>query len=70
MILRNLFLLLSAALNVVFFQGDPEESLSARAWRQREQGWARMHSRIDRFLGAGHCERVHQRRQAREQARN
>jgi hypothetical protein len=66
----KLFLLLSASLNVVFFGGDPDESLSARAWRQRGQGWDGARARIDRWLGEGHCQRVFTSQRTREQARH
>lgn len=58
-------LLLSQALNVAL-RGDPDESLSARAWRERREAWVR---RIDRILGAGHCKAVHAQQLAREDAR-
>lgn len=70
--LPKLFLLASATLNVLFFGGDPDESLSARAWRQRDSGWARARARIDRALawvGPDHCRRVYDAQVARENAR-
>lgn len=66
---RKLLLLLSMTLNVVFFRGDPDESLSARAWRQRERGWGRMRSRIDRFFGPDHCKGAYDAQRSRERAR-
>ena len=55
-ILNKLFWLASQALNVLAFGGDPDESLSARAWRQRANGYAKVLARIDKVFGAGHCE--------------
>jgi hypothetical protein len=63
------FLLASQAINTVFFGGDPDESLSARAWRQRNAGWDRACTLIDRFLGLGHCQRVWQAQKVRERSR-
>jgi hypothetical protein len=56
----RLWLLVSQAVNTLFFAGDPDESLSARAWRQRDNGAGRMRARIDRWLGQGHCQRVYE----------
>lgn len=71
--LQKLFLLLSALGNVLFFDGDAEESISARAWRQRKDSvWGARRERIDRALrrfGADHCRRVHNAQIAREDAR-
>lgn len=70
--LPKLFLLLSTLGNVLFFGGDPDESLSARAWRQRNSGWGRARERIDAWLarfGPDHCQRVHNAQIGRENAR-
>jgi hypothetical protein len=67
MLLRvKLGLLLSQSVNALAFCGDPDESLSARAWREQREGWIR---RIDRFLGAGHCQAVLEQQRGREEAR-
>lgn len=39
--------------NVVFLNGDANESISGRAWRSR---WQTVISVIDFILGTGHCE--------------
>ena len=52
--LEKLWLLLSQCVNVLL-GGDPDESLSARAWRQKRDKWI---SRIDAVLGKGHCRAV------------
>ena len=49
-------LLLSQAINTFAFSGDPDESMSARAWREQRTAWIR---RIDRVLGNDHCKAVH-----------
>lgn len=65
----KLFFLASALVNVVFFQGDPDESLSARAWREGLRGSDDTRRRIDRWFGPGHCEAAHRALLARQQAR-
>lgn len=69
----RLWLLVSQAVNALAFGGDPDESLSARAWRQRaDPAWAGRQERIDRALrywGANHCERVYLLQRERERAR-
>lgn len=50
-------LLASQAINSLFFGGEPDESLSAKAWRQRSLD-PKLHRRIDRWFGLGHCKRV------------
>ena len=67
-----LWLLASQTVNVLFFHGMPDESLSARAWREfvkSTPGWDRTHYRIDRWLGQGHCKAVFDLQQQREKAR-
>ena len=59
-------LLLSQALNALAFDGDPDESLSARAWRQQRVKWV---ARIYAVIGAGHCRAVHLKQMAREARR-
>lgn len=67
---KRLWILMSQAVNALFFSGDPDESLSARAWRQRHHDdFQRMHQRIDRWLGHGHCMRAHDERRKRHEAR-
>lgn len=48
---EKLGLLASQALNVVL-RGDPDESLSARAYRENRTSWIAC---IDAVLGRGHC---------------
>jgi len=52
---EKLWLLVSQAVNAAL-GGDPDESLSARAWREQRLDWV---ARIDRVLGNGHCKAVH-----------
>lgn len=60
----KLWLLLSQALNALAYAGDPDESLSARRWREgKPEG-------IDHWLGQGHCKSVWQEQKAREMRRN
>lgn len=66
----RLWLLLSQAMNALRYGGDPDESLSARSYRLRaDPVWERRRQRIDRRLGAGHCEAVYKAQRAREKAR-
>jgi hypothetical protein len=66
----RIWLLLSQAVNALWHGGHPDESLSARAWRERHvQEWAKRHERIDRWLGLGHCKGVHEAQRKREDAR-
>lgn len=46
--------------------GDPDETFSARAHRERSKAEAR----IDRVLGAGHCARVYAAERSRQLARH
>jgi hypothetical protein len=67
---ERIWLLLSQAVNALRYGGHPDESLSARAWRERSQPqWERRRSRIDRFLGVNHCKDVHEEQIKREDAR-
>lgn len=68
--MSRLNLWLSQTINMALFKGDPDESLSARAWRQREAGWADMLRRIDNYFGLGHCKRVYDAQQERHKDRN
>jgi lysozyme family protein len=64
------WVLTSQAINALAFDGDPDESLSARCWRLRAfKGWGEMAQRIDKYLGAGHCQRAYDNQLAREAAR-
>lgn len=65
----RIWVLCSQAINALAFDGDPDESLSARAWRQRTQGWEETRLRIDHYLGAGHCQQAYEAQRAREDAR-
>lgn len=65
----RVWLTLSQAVNAYCYDGDPDEALSARAYRKRNDGWAVMHARLDRWLGGGHCEAVWHNQRARELAR-
>jgi len=63
--LEKLWVWFSQTLNALS-GGAPDETFSARA--HREDGkWAR---RIDRVLGAGHCERVYRQERERQLARH
>lgn len=62
---EKLWLLASQAVNVVL-GGDPDESLSARAWREQRLDWV---ARIDRVLGNGHCYAVFNQQRKRQHAR-
>lgn len=63
--LDKLWLLLSQCVNVLL-GGDPDESLSARAWREQRTRWI---TRIDAVLGENHCKQVYLQQQARQRAR-
>ena len=67
----RLWLLVSQALNALCFSGDPDESLSARSYRQGQTDatWAARRARIDRALGAGHCKAVYELQLQRQKAR-
>lgn len=54
--LDKLWLLLSQCVNVLL-GGDPDESLSARAYRENCTAWI---ARIDGVLGKHHCYQVYQ----------
>lgn len=62
---EKLWLLLSQCVNVLM-GGDPDESLSARAWRQKRIKWV---GRIDAVLGKGHCEAVMNEQKRRQHGR-
>lgn len=63
--LEKLWLLLSQCVNVLM-GGDPDESLSARAWRQKRLKWV---GRIDAVLGKGHCKAVMAQQMSRQLGR-
>ncbi len=70
--LREKFcLLVSQAVNALFYDGDPSETLSGRAWRLHDESekWGDRVLLIDRVFGAGHCERVFLAQQARDRVR-
>lgn len=62
---EKLWLLVSQAANVIL-GGDPDESLSARSWREQRLHWV---ARIDRMLGNGHCYAVFNQQRKRQHAR-
>lgn len=66
---ERIWLLLSQAVNALLCGGHPDESLSARAWRERHIDGGEMLARIDQWLGAGHCRRVWAEQIKREDAR-
>lgn len=67
---ERLWLLASQAVNAVFFDGDPDESLSARCWRLRADSvWAARRARIDSWLGQDHCMNVYLAQALREMHR-
>jgi hypothetical protein len=49
---------LSQLLNAMFFVGHPNETLSARAWREHETSrfWSLMRVLADALFGLNHCE--------------
>lgn len=49
---------ISQAVNVLVFNGNPNESLSARAWRERRTGWIKWIDRLV-FWEPRHCEKSH-----------
>ena len=60
----NILVLFDQAANVVFFGGWPDETISARCWREQfaSRGWARLGGLVDfvalRVFGVrDHCER-------------
>lgn len=58
-------ILLSQLLNACT-GGDPDESFSARVYRENNEKWIR---RIDRLFGAGHCKLTHEYTRIRQSAR-
>lgn len=56
---ERICLLVSQTLNSFVFDGDPDESLSARRYREGKP------ETIDRFFGKDHCKAVWQRQQER-----
>lgn len=63
--LEKFLVLASQTLNVMT-GGDPDETCSARAHRERSKS----ETRIDRVLGAGHCAQVYAAERARQLARH
>jgi len=63
--LEKLWVWFSQTLNALA-GGAPDETFSARAHREGSK-WA---PRIDRVLGAGHCERVYRQERERQLARH
>lgn len=66
---QKLFMMASQALNALAFGGDPDETLSARSWREQ---WPTAIRRIDRLMaweGPDHCERTYKAQQRRQGAR-
>jgi hypothetical protein len=59
----RLWTLISQAINSLWFNGDPDETLSARAWREQR------HHRIDWWLGDEHCEQAFEKQRKRQEAR-
>jgi hypothetical protein len=61
--LARLATLASQAANVLIFNGNPDESISARAWRRQDKNprWAAARRIIDRifFWELGHCHRAY-----------
>lgn len=69
--MKKFFLWLSQGANMALYGGDPDESLSARAWRLREEPkWADIHRKIDSFLGLGHCKRASEQATKRSERRS
>jgi hypothetical protein len=63
---HRLWILLSQAVNSLIFGGDPDETLSCRAWREQ---WPKGRARIDRWLGTNHCKATYLVSKQREAAR-
>lgn len=63
--LSRLATIVSQGANVLLFDGNPDESISARAYRkgvvEGEAGWARARRWIDRLFWwePDHCQRAH-----------
>lgn len=68
---QKLCLLLSQAVNTLFYDGDPSETLSGRAWRLAEDSekWENRVHLIDRCSSPGHCMRVHMAQESRDRLR-
>ena len=64
--LANLMTLLSQMLNVILFDGSPDETVSGRSYRQGylegDLDWEKRRRRIDRlfFWEVNHCRQSHQ----------
>lgn len=62
--LAKLATLSSQALNVLAFNGSPDETICGRAYREGTLGgdpvWERRRRILDRVIGAGHCGRSHE----------
>lgn len=54
---KRLGAVLSHLINVLLFNGNPNESVSARAWREERHGWV---NAIEKVLKTGHCRRAHE----------
>lgn len=48
---------LSQLVNVALFNGHPNESVSARTWREGRSGWVKA---IESVLKPGHCRRSYE----------
>ena len=62
--LLNIATLFSQLLNVVFFDGSPDETVSGRAWREGQTNpkWQKRRQLIDRlFRDPLHCKYSHHR---------
>lgn len=55
---HRLFDATSQWLNVLLFNGDPNESISGRSYREK---WSRSLAVIDSVLGKGHCKSAYTR---------
>lgn len=56
--LKNILIWIDQGINVVFFFGDPDETISSRVGKayRRGEGWAGVaRSIIDEFFGPNHC---------------
>ncbi len=54
---RHIGTIISQALNVIFLNGHPDESISARSYRTKTK-WAI--SLIEKVFTTGHCERAYE----------
>jgi hypothetical protein len=47
--------ILSQAVNTLFCNGHPDQTLSSRAWTDNSERWQKVRRIADRLFGPGHC---------------